>query len=457
MTRPELTTLIEQNLSYISIGDKFSTATKLYKALSIPIDNKSDKKTIRSVISLYVKWEKTGSLNRNGKTSNEIIVTDIIPEPEYVDGRTNNKGGNNSIYSDIIKSALLHYKEYPEFITRKDIFCKIFGFKAQDILATEDESESVEAKDDEPNSDITSVKHILQYKGNIFNKLREITQTALDGLQKEGYLSYRKISIILSNVGYLPLINFHLNEQTTLQQFYECIENGDAHLQCLISRLKQYTQCYFSPSMSVIEFIQIITERKEWIQSLDKCIDFPTKSEPEIANDKQNRVIEIVETTVSEHFRWNINDVMLSLQKRIPFYRYTNIIYKLLGWKSVFKAFQIELTNPEKGFEKYPQEYFSHQILTDTLEPYIIRKVNNTFINPYEVEKKRLEKLPHHGYQVSKEPPRGIDPSLPDNINIYYLRDDYAVNRLHCRIFNKSPDNPNKTYFSQFVNSTSEN
>ena len=79
MTRPELTTLIEQNLSYISIGDKFSTATKLYKALSIPIDNKSDKKTIRSVVSLYVKWEKTGSLNRNGKPSNEIIVTDIIP------------------------------------------------------------------------------------------------------------------------------------------------------------------------------------------------------------------------------------------------------------------------------------------------------------------------------------------------------------------------------------------
>ena len=102
MTRPELTTLIEQNLSYISIGDKFSTATKLYKALSIPIDNKSDKKTIRSVVSLYVKWEKTGSLNRNGKPSNEIIVTDIIPEPEYVDGRTNNKGGNNSIYSGTV-------------------------------------------------------------------------------------------------------------------------------------------------------------------------------------------------------------------------------------------------------------------------------------------------------------------------------------------------------------------
>ena len=159
-----------------------------------------------------------------------------------------------------------------------------------------------------------------------------------------------------------------MNEQTTLQQFYECIENGDAHLQCLISRLEHHTKCYFSPSMSVIEFIQIITKRKKWIQSLDKCIDFPTKSEPKIANDKQNRVIEIVETTVSEHFRWNIKDVMLSLQKRIPFYRYTNIIYKLLGWKSVFKAFQIKLTNPEKGFEKYPQEYFSHQILTDTLE-----------------------------------------------------------------------------------------
>ena len=33
MNRTELTSLIEQNLSCISIGDKFSTATKLYKAL----------------------------------------------------------------------------------------------------------------------------------------------------------------------------------------------------------------------------------------------------------------------------------------------------------------------------------------------------------------------------------------------------------------------------------------
>lgn len=457
MNRTELTSLIEQNLSCISIGDKFSTATKLYKALSIPIDNKSDKKTIRSVVSLYVKWEKTGSLNRNGKTSNEIIVTDIIPEPEYVDGRTNNKGGNNSIYSDIVKSALLHYKEYPEFITRRDIFCKIYGFKAQDILATKDESERVEANDDEPDSDRTSVKHILQYKGIVFYKLREITQTALDGLQKEGYLSYREVSVISSNAGYLPLITFHLNEQTTLQQFYRCIANGDIYLQRLISRLEHHTKCYFSPSMSVIEFIQLITKQEKWMQLLDRCIDFPRKSEPKITNDKQNRIIEIVQTAVSEHFGWDIKDVMLSLQKKFSFYRYTNIIYKLLGWKSVFTAFHIELTNPEKGFEKYPQEYFSHQILTDTLEPYIIRKVNNTFINPYEVEKKRLEKLPHHGYQVSKEPLRGIDPSLPDNINIYYLRDDYAVNRLHCRIFNKSPDNPDKTYFSQFVDSTSEN
>lgn len=447
MNRTELTSLIEQNLSCISIGDKFSTATKLYKALSIPIDNKSDKKTIRSVVSLYVKWEKTGSLNRNGKTSNEIIVTDIIPEPEYVDGRANNKGGNNSIYSDIIKSALLHYEEYPEFITRKDIFCKIYGFNVYEICPTEEELKSNEKND----------KHICKYKDILFNKLRDITQTALDGLQKEEYLSFQEVYVISSDIGYHRLINFCLSEKTTLRQLYGYITNGDIHLHRLISNLTKYTSAVFDTSMSISAFIQMITNQKEWEQLLEKCLDFPAKSEPDIADSEQNRIIEIIRNAAIEHFAWDIKDIMLSRKKQSQFYEYVNIIFKLIGWKSVFKAFQIELTNPEKGFEKYPQEYFSHQILTDTLEPYIIRKVNNTFINPYEVEKKRLEKLPHHGYQVSKEPLRGIDPSLPDNINIYYLRDDYAVNRLHCRIFNKSPDNPDKTYFSQFVDSTSEN
>lgn len=198
MNRTELTSLIEQNLSCISIGDKFSTATKLYKELGIPIDNKSDKKTIRSVVSLYVKWEKTGSLNLNGKTSNEIIVTDIILEPEYIDGRTNNKGGNNSIYSPIIKSALLHHKNYPRFITRNDIFCDIYGFKMYDLHPTEYELENAEINNkDESNDEKQNTKHILQYKDILFNKLREITQDALDGLQKEDTYHIKRFWLFL--------------------------------------------------------------------------------------------------------------------------------------------------------------------------------------------------------------------------------------------------------------------
>ena len=44
-------------------------------------------KTVKAVVSLYVKWEKTGSLNRTGKPSKEIRVIEIIERPEYEDGR----------------------------------------------------------------------------------------------------------------------------------------------------------------------------------------------------------------------------------------------------------------------------------------------------------------------------------------------------------------------------------
>ena len=114
MKREEITIKVEENLCKIRVGDEFPTQRKLFAALDIPDDGNGNK-TVKSIVSSYIKWESLSS------GSKKIRVVEIIENPQYVDGRSNNGGAHNEKYGKIIKPALLSYT-YDEPITFRQIF-----------------------------------------------------------------------------------------------------------------------------------------------------------------------------------------------------------------------------------------------------------------------------------------------------------------------------------------------
>ena len=86
MNRENIIEIVEKNLYRLCVGQTFPTETALYRFLEIPMEKADGNKTVKAVVSLYVKWEKTGSLNRTGNPStitcaqvalNPMSITDV--------------------------------------------------------------------------------------------------------------------------------------------------------------------------------------------------------------------------------------------------------------------------------------------------------------------------------------------------------------------------------------------
>ena len=96
-------------LENVKVGDKFSTITKLYKALGYESCKGNQKITLDKEISRYLHYEKTGKISR-GKVTNEIVITEIFDAPkEKVDGRKNNGRAKTGKYSHIPTTKGVYY------------------------------------------------------------------------------------------------------------------------------------------------------------------------------------------------------------------------------------------------------------------------------------------------------------------------------------------------------------
>ena len=95
---------LNMNIDNVKVGDKFSTMNKLCKALGFQLQRGAEKKYQINDIERYLKYEKTGKINRNNhKVSNEIIITEIFDEPiAKVDGRENRKGEYTQLFEPLL-------------------------------------------------------------------------------------------------------------------------------------------------------------------------------------------------------------------------------------------------------------------------------------------------------------------------------------------------------------------
>ena len=79
----------------IKVGDKFSTKSKLIRAIGLTPARGTDSIIAQDKeIARYLSYEKTGKMSK-GKMTNEIVITQIFDTPkEKIDNRKNNGGSN---------------------------------------------------------------------------------------------------------------------------------------------------------------------------------------------------------------------------------------------------------------------------------------------------------------------------------------------------------------------------
>ena len=91
----------------VKVGDKFSTKSKLIRAIGLTPARGTDSIIAQDKeIARYLSYEKTGKMSK-GKITNEIVITQIFDTPkEKIDNRKNNCGhnntGNRKVYDCII-------------------------------------------------------------------------------------------------------------------------------------------------------------------------------------------------------------------------------------------------------------------------------------------------------------------------------------------------------------------
>ena len=413
MKREEITIKVEENLCKIRVGDEFPTQRKLFAALDIPDDGNGNK-TVKSIVSSYIKWESLSS------GSKKIRVVEIIENPQYVDGRSNNGGAHNEKYGKIIKPALLSYT-YDEPITFRQIFENIYGFEDGFFDRTFSSKE----------------KHKREYFDYFKSYLKSITKSALDSLQNKKYIQYREVYMIRGENQNITFEDCNITESTSLYELLRYIcENHYApiglneFLRSFSEKVKFSGENIDLQQMTVFDFVKTYlkeTKRSGYYNLIDEFLNLKYADRPIIASQAQTEFIIATEEALCKHFKYNRKEIGYNSAKAGKVYRWAGVIYKLLGWKSVWKAFDITVLNKGDGLKEYPLTEFSYTKLLETLEPQIEHWATELkVINPEEVEKKRYG---------NRKPTIGKMTIIAPDEDFPYLAFDREVNKLHCQIF----------------------
>ena len=437
MRREEILAIAKQNLCKIHVGDRFSTQTKLYNALGIPLEKKDGNKQARDAVSLLIKWE----LANPGTNSREIIVTQINENAEVVDRRAGNGGAHNTKYAAIVKPALLNFQTALlgkcDFLTHQQIDTNIYGFDRWDITARSNDA-----------------KHVRYYKNVLYAKLKSITLAALDSLQNEGLLKYEDIYVVDHGDTFQAALDIE-DDETLLGLCAKCwggeysagllLQGAEQRLNQIVDNVnregKEKDGAEYIPleyfqltTISLMEFLDRVCRKKDFMEACFENKPAKSAAQLEIASEEQVHTIKSIEGAVCRHLNFTPQEMGFDWHKRMRTYRRAAIMHRILGWKKVFKALRISVLPNGTKCKSYPLEDFSHEKLLAALEPYMIHiVVDKGVFNPYQAEVKKRER---HKPKVGRWGELIVAP----NEENYYLMRDKQVNRLHCKIFQHERD-----------------
>ena len=419
MSREKIIGAVEKNLHRLGVGQTFSTETALYRFLEIPMEKADGNKTVKAVVSLYVKWEKTGSLNRNGKPSKEIRVLEIIEQPEYEDGRKHNQGGNNEKYLPYFEPWFCRYligvlQESEEFkglpsITYRRVAKQFFGLDGEDSPL----HQSMDAK---------HRKHVDEYVRYLYSEMASVTKRALNRLERNGVLCCRDVfkARVIRETDELWLdcptpdtpikeltIDYHFNKQITSKITIEGV-------------WKEYTQ-RIEDGQNKQEILESILTPFEIKEPLENPV-FRS-----LTNGEGDYVREI-EYLASAYLGYEYETLWANPTHWKKVTEYTSIIYQLIGWEFIYRAVEIDVTY--KGVKVLGQ--IAYESDTERLKQKFLKRFEQRMCQV--VLKRRLRLTDQKKAIFSKR--RG--PSVGDNLP--YLALDKAVNQFHCRIFGLEED-----------------
>lgn len=419
MNRENIIEIVEKNLYRLCVGQTFPTETALYRFLEIPMEKADGNKTVKAVVSLYVKWEKTGSLNRTGKPSKEIRVIEIIERPEYEDGRKHNQGENNEKYLPYFEPWFCQYlievlqksedfKGLPS-ITYRGVAKRFFGLDGEDSPL----HQSMDAK---------HRKHVYEYVRYLYSEMTAVTKRALNRLEGNGVLCCRdvfKVRVIWGS-GMLgsecpgldtPIkeltVDYHYNKQITSkitiegvwEEYTRRIEEGENRQEILESILMPFA---IREPLNKPVFITLEDWEGDYVREIEYLASAYLGYE--------------YETLWANPTHW----------KKVT--EYTSIIYQLIGWEFIYRAVEIDVTY--KGVEVLDQ--IAYESDTERMKQEFLMRFEQRMCQV--VLKRRLRLTDQKKAVFSKR--RG--PRVGDNLP--YLALDKAVNQFHCRMFGLEED-----------------
>ena len=435
----EILNTIEKNLTLITIGDEFSTQAKLFRTLLPDYDwsKKDGNKTIRKYVNKYVKWESINS------TSKKIKVTEIIEHPEHMDGRINNGGAHNMKYLPLIAPALLSYP-YSKPITYNQIYHFVYGFSYELIFNPNMiYSDIINKLNQDDNVDINVSKcnsHMQQYMRILHDKLREITNSALNSLQRENALIYEDVYMVQAlSSDLMNDTKAEVSDEITVKEFLYNIYENDNTISKIINHILFYKPD-LSPFDSVCEMKLFDLVDKFSSKPENYRYDSSKYSDPIVVKKSPSPLgyeyefIQNIQGIFLKRLNCTMREIHANSFKRQKLYNCMDFFFWLIGWNRVYKAIDIHIKKPSftsPSFTKY-----SLNALLTILEPHIFKRIKTCIVNPRLVEKNKIQKQLAWG-----KPPTVL--SSP-NIDIPYLAQDPAVNLLHCKIFYLSD---NEKYF----------
>lgn len=419
MNRENIIGVVEKNLHRLCVGQTFSTETALYRFLEIPMEKADGNKTVKAVVSLYVKWEKTGSLNRNRKPSKEIRVIEIIEQPEYEDGRKHNQGGNNEKYLPYFEPWFCRYligvlQESEDFeglpsITYRRVAKQFFGLEGEDSPL----HQPMDAK---------HRKHVDEYVRYLYNEMAAVTKRALNRLERNGVLCCRDVfkARVIRETDALWLdcpktdtpikeltVDYHYNKQITSKITIEGV-------------WEEYTQ-RIEDGQDKQEILESILTPFEIKESLENPV---FRSLTKVEGD----YVREIEYLASTYLGYEYETLWANPAHWKKVTEYTSIIYQLIGWEFIYRAVEIDVTC--KGVDVL------HKIAYESDS----ERLKQKFLTRFEdrmcqvVLKRRLRLTDQKKAVFSKR--RG--PHVGDNLP--YLALDKTVNQFHCRIFGLKED-----------------
>lgn len=433
------TEAIERNLSNISVGVIYKNKSDLYKVLGLEKPSGGrNAKLLENEIKQYLDFEKFDESSRS------IIIKEVYPiKRPKIDNRINNGGAHNQKYIQFVTPLIIGEVSWNMNIEKEDSYITYLQIYENAYQIPKCICEIINPVNDKI-YDFSKAEQ--RYMNILNNKLYEITNAALESLQREGIISYKKIEVVNdgNDMGILSVLHLFKNEEwlmsVKLVDFLHMIgrfqETNIISIQELIERKTENTSIN---DISLFEFARLYSksylsrndekEIREGYRKImtNESMEVPIKSTFSLrilkyraADDSEMELIKALEKAIAHYMGYDIGTVMFDMRRRKEFYAIRNAVLRIIGWSPIYKRLYIEILDYGK-LKNIKDDGNNAYNLKKELEVFIREKIENTKFNPSKDIKRKGRSF---GQQINTREDKD-----------YYWLDTEAVWQLHKEIF----------------------